>query len=283
MNEMVSVFGIVDKHWKRLMWLPLLALAVSAVVLANTALSTGFILERDVELTGGKQITVPVGSADISLIEKSIPGSKVQLTSGITKTLQVSVPYAADETETVAMLKKLVEFEGEPTVRSIGPVLGEIFFRQALIAFAAAFILMSIVVFAIFRSAVPSGIVILSVVVDIGVTLGIMNVMGIEMSLPVLAALLMLIGYSVDTDILLTTNMLRSRELPMLDRIRNGMKTGLLMTITAIAALLSLYLVTGSFVLERIALVLIIGLCVDVFATWFTNVGILRWHMERRQ
>ncbi len=280
---MISIFRIVDRHWKKLMWLPLVALAVSVVILGITAANTGFVLQRDVELTGGKQIIVSVADADVRAIEAAIPNSKVQLTYGVTKTLQVSLPYIANETQAVKKLESLVSFEGEPTVRSIGPVLGEIFFQQALLAFAVAFVLMAIVVFAIFRSAVPSGIVILSVIVDIGVTLGIMNLLGVELSLPVLAALLTLIGYSVDTDILLTTNMLRSRELGMLERITNGMKTGLTMTATTLAALAALYFITGSFVLERIALVLIIGLCVDVFATWFTNVGILRLYLERKR
>lgn len=279
---MLSIFGIVDKHQKKLMWLPLIALVISIMVLANTALTTGFILERDVELTGGKQISVTVRDADIQALENAIPGAKVQLISGITKTLQISLPYSANETQAIETLKTIVNFEGEPTVRTIGPVLGAIFFQQAVLAFVVAFILMAIVVFAIFRSPVPSGIVILSVIVDIGITLGIMNVLHIELSLPVIAALLTLIGYSVDTDILLTTNMLRSRELQLFERITNGMKTGLVMTATTLAALVALYFIAGSFVLERIALVLIIGLIVDVFATWFTNAGILRLYMERK-
>ena len=279
---MFSIFNFVDRHHKKIMWLPLIAFALSLAILANTAAQTGFILERDVELTGGKQIIVAVKSADTTAVEAAIPGSRALLTSGVAKTLQVSVPFSADEAEVIRELEGLVSFDGEPSVRIIGPVLGALFFQQALVAFAAAFLLMAIVVFALFRSPAPSGIVILSVVVDVGVTLGVMNLLGIELSLPVLAALLTLIGYSVDTDILLTTNMLRNRDAPVLERITNGMKTGLVMTATALAALAALYFITGSIVLERIALVLIIGLCIDVFVTWFTNVGILRLYLERK-
>jgi preprotein translocase subunit SecF len=277
---MISLFSVVDKYWKKLMWLPLIALLISVIILANTALQTGFILERDVELTGGKQIIMTVKDADVSAVQRALPGAKIQLTSGISKSLHISVPFASNETEILNSLKSVVNFTGEPTIESVGPVLGEIFFQQALLAFLAAFVLMAIVVFMLFRSPVPSGTVILSVIVDIGVTLGIMNLLHIELSLPVLAALLTLIGYSVDTDILLTTNMLRSHETAMIERITNGMKTGLLMTATTLTALTALYFITGSLVLERIALVLIIGLCIDVFATWFTNVGILRYYLE---
>jgi len=280
---MPSIYSIVDHHWKKLMWIPLIALAISVIILASSAITTGFILERDVDLTGGKQIIVQVSDANINAIQAAIPNSKVQLTSGLTKTLEVNIPYSDNETQAIETLRSMASFQGEPTVSSIGPVLGNLFFQQALIAFVAAFVLMSIVVFLLFRSPVPCGTVILSVIVDIVVTMGIMNLFHVELSLPVLAALLTLIGYSVDTDILLTTNMLRSRDTPMIERITNGMKTGLVMTAATLAALTSLYFATNSLVLERIALVLIIGLCVDVFATWFTNVGILRFYMERKK
>jgi preprotein translocase subunit SecF len=279
---MISIFNISDRYWKKLMWIPLIALVLSIIILANTALSTGFILERDVELTGGKQITVTVASADVNALQKLLPNAKIQLTSGLSKSLQVSIPYEANETEVIATLRTAVNFVGEPSIRSVGPVLGEIFFQQAVLAFVAAFILMAIVVFMLFRSPIPCGTVILSVIVDIGITLGVMNLLHVELSLPVLAALLTLIGYSVDTDILLATNMIRSHETTMKERVTNGMKTGLVMTFTTLAALIALYFITGSIVLERIALVLIIGLCIDVFATWFTNVGILRFYMERK-
>jgi preprotein translocase subunit SecF len=279
---MISIFSLVDEQWKKLMWLPLIALLLSVILLAATALQTGFILERDVELTGGKQITVTVTDADIAAVEKALPEAKVHLTSGISKSLYVSVPYSANETDVINTLRSVVNFTGEPSVSATGPVLGELFFQQAVMTFLVAFIMMAIVVFILFRSPVPCGTVILSVIVDIGVTLGIMNLLKIELSLPVLAALITLIGYSVDTDILLTTNILRSHETAMLERITNGMKTGLVMTATALAALTALYFITGSLVLERIALVLIIGLCIDVIATWFTNVGILRLYLERK-
>lgn len=280
---MFSPFEFESKHWKKLMLLPIIAFILSLIILINTAINTGFILERNVELTGGKQIVVSVKDVDIKTLENAFPESKIQVTKGLINTIQLTIKYEEDENLAIEKLKSLVEFESEPSISSIGPTLGELFFQQAIISFLVAFVLMSIVVFVLFRSPVPSGIVILSVIFDITITMAAMNILGIELSVPVLAALLTLIGYSVDTDILLTTNMIRSRETPINERVANGMKTGIFMTLTTLAALASLYFATGSFVLERIALVLIIGLIADIFVTWFTNVGILRLYMERKK
>jgi preprotein translocase subunit SecF len=102
------------------------------------------------------------------------------------------------------------------------------------------------------------------------------------LSLAVLAAILTIIGYSVDTDILLTSEILKSGGRKNIkENIDRAMKTGLTLTATTLVALLSIYLFSGSVVLQQIAFVLMIGLLVDLPATWWTNAGLLRWWLER--
>jgi len=108
-----------------------------------------------------------------------------------------------------------------------------------------------------------------------------MDLIGIKLSLATLAALLMLIGYSIDTDILLTTELLKSRGREIPESVRTAMKTGLTMSFTTIGALVALY-IAGTFILEQIAMVLMTGIIVDIFVTWFTNAGILRLWLLRK-
>jgi preprotein translocase subunit SecF len=98
----------------------------------------------------------------------------------------------------------------------------------------------------------------------------------------------MLIGYSVDTDILLTTRVLKRREGTINERAIDAMKTGFTMAAAAIGSMVALYLVVVYLmpyaqVLGEIAAVLIIGLVADVMVTWLMNLGILRWYMEGRR
>jgi preprotein translocase subunit SecF len=104
------------------------------------------------------------------------------------------------------------------------------------------------------------------------------------------AALLMLIGYSVDTDILLTTRLLK-RKGELNDKIKDAMKTGMTMTLTTLAALIALFVVSsGSYlvssftridIISDVSVVLIFGLIADIINTWMTNVGILKWYLEK--
>lgn len=272
-----------DKLWKVWMLVPFALLLASMILIVSTSLSTGFFIGRDVELSGGNRITMEIEKpVDILELRAALPYASFKVTSGMSNELLIET---SPEISAEKVLEDLADIgiSGNYNIKTVGPVLGEIFWRQALLAMILAFILMSIVVFILFRSAVPSFIVIFSVIANFIITVGIMNVVGINLSLPVIAALLMVIGYSVDTDILLTSEVLKSGAAEISSNIRSTIKTGLTMSITTLAALLVLYLVSGSFVLSQIALVLMIGISVDIMITWFGNSGMIRLWVLRHE
>lgn len=272
-----------EKYWKVWFWIPLILLILSIGVIANNIITTGSFMERDIELAGGKSITFEVTSADITAIKSELPHATVHLTSGIVKNLIVEIPFDKDETEVIGVVSQHADVRGSSTLRTIGPTIGNIFFQQTQLALIVAFIFMAITVFILFRSPVPSSIVVLAAATDILVTIAILSAAGVALSLPVLAALLTLIGYSVDTDLLLTSELLKGGHHEISNGIKRAMKTGLTMTATTLVALFAMYFVSGSAVIEQIAFVLIIGLIVDLPATWMANAGILRAWLERKR
>jgi len=164
------------------------------------------------------------------------------------------------------------------------PELGQTLIAQGSRVFIMAGILMMIVIFVAFRSIIPSIAVIQAAVFDVIIGLGALSLMGFEMSLAGFAALLMLIGYSVDTDIVLTSNVLKDRGKPLAEQVNRAFTTGITMTCTAIAAMTAV-LIVSTFVqietIHQIALVLVAGLSADLMTTWLVNVAILDWYLKR--
>ena len=147
---------------------------------------------------------------------------------------------------------------------------------------------MAITVFIVFREPVPSVAIILAALCDILIALGGMSIFKIPLSIASVGALLMLIGYSVDTDILLTTRLLKRREGTVEQRAKNAMYTGLTMSFAAIAAMAILFIVTKILMpeattLSNISAVLVIGLIGDILSTWLMNLGILKTYIDWRQ
>lgn len=274
-------------NYKLLMLVPLILFILGAGILVNNYYQSGEWFKRNIELRGGTLITVNTDEAvDIAALEKSLQnqfsGASVRGLGGLSRGgVLVEVSPEADANEVLSLISSHGIDTAKSSIEKIGPALGESFWSQAQIAIIAAFIAMGIIVFIIFRSFVPSMAVIMAALSDILVTLAFMQVLGIELSLASFAAILMLIGYSVDTDILLTTSMLKGSGSPG-ERVGKPLKTGLTMTITTIGVLSAVLVSAISPVLSQIAAVLVIGLAVDIVNTWLQNAGILRWYMERR-
>ena len=141
---------------------------------------------------------------------------------------------------------------------------------------------MAITIFIIFRKLIPSLAVIFSAVLDLTVTLAIISMLGFKMSSAGIAAFLMVIGYSVDTDVLLTTRLLKRKELgPLYERLKGAFKTGMTMTLTTIGALIVGLIVTNSIIIQQMFTIILIALVVDIISTWIMNTSMLMWYIKK--
>ena len=277
------------KNYKFFLLVPLIVLLLSVAILVNQYNQTGEWFKRSIELKGGMLITINTEERlDITNIEDQLKSKfhpinvrEIRSFEGYGTIIETSSEIEPDEI--LSELASLGINTDDISIESIGPSLGMAFWLQAQLAIIIAFIFMGIIVFVIFRTFIPSIAVIMSAMSDILITLAFMQVFGIELSLAGLAALLMLVGYSVDTDIMLTSRLLReSEEKTLADKMKRALKTGLTMTFTSIGALAALLLSAISPVLSQIAMVLLIGLFFDIMNTWLMNSVILRWYCEKR-
>lgn len=135
------------------------------------------------------------------------------------------------------------------------------------------------------KHSIPSVAVVTSAFADIVMTLAVVDLLGLKVSSAGIIAFLMLIGYSVDTDIMLTTRLIKRKESEVNQRLLNAFKTGLTMTLSSIVAVGVALIMTYTFseTLKQIFTILLIGLGFDLFNTWITNASILKWFLEKKK
>ena len=273
---------------KKMLIVPAIFLILSLSILSYTYIRTGSPLAMGVEFSGGTVITFEsIKSPDQMKEEfKSYPLIQARKEeSGNRLLLQFK---QMNDIQLEEVTKKINSEYSKVEIRQMGEVISKSLQEQALRAIILSFLGMAIVVFIVFRTLIPSMAVVISAFADIAFAAAMMDVFGVALTLGTVAALLMLIGYSVDTDILLTTRLLK-RKGELNEKIIDAMKTGLTMTTTTLAALLALFIVSSGSVMSfiridiirDISVVLIFGLIADIVNTWMTNVGILRWYIEK--
>lgn len=281
-----------DKHYKALLVIPILLIVLASIFLVIFYSQNGDFIHKDVSLTGGTSVTI-YGTLDVAKLKQDLSGKLDNLatneiydfTTGEQKA--VIVETKTDATTTKTVLEQYLKYnltDENSSIEYTGSLLSQGFYRELIIAVVIAFVFMAIVVFLLFRTFVPSMAVVFSAFADIFMTLAVVDLIGMQMSTAGIIAFLMLIGYSVDTDILLTNRVLKASENSLNHRIFSAFKTGITMTLTAIFSIAAALFIVQSFsdVLAQIFTILLIGLGFDLLNTWVTNVSIIKWYTLKK-
>ncbi len=220
-------------------------------------------------LLAGK--TFPVNSTDAAEM----------LATGNNAYTNASATY---QTFVVSELKGVIPFTSY-TYQEVTPTLGSYFLGQMFWVIISSFILVAIVVFFIFRTPIPSFSVVFGAGNDILIALGAMGLFGIPLGVASIGGLLMLIGYSIDTDMLAAIRIIKRGEGTPSERAFSTMKTGITMTSAAIITF-SILLVISYFTFIptyfEIASVVLFGLIADLFTTWLANTPIILWYKQKK-
>ncbi|ESP87372.1 protein translocase subunit SecF [Candidatus Halobonum tyrrellensis] len=269
---------------RQLAAVPLAVLAVALVVIAGFYVATGSPVDPGVDFAGGTELRVAVDAPDQQA--RAQMQSAFDAAPDSIQSVQGSDVYVVTFEQTAVSASDLRQQATDAgfEVRSIDTTsasFGGDNQQLALLGVVAAFLGMAVLVFAMFRSFVPSIAVVISAFSDIVIPVALMNLLGIELSLGTVAALLMLIGYSVDSDILLNNSILR-RSGDFYESTYRAMRTGVTMTLTSLAAMAVMAIAAtllGIDLLASIGIILVFGLATDLMNTYMLNLSLLRWYV----
>lgn len=284
---------IFNLHYKKFLILPIVILILSLAIIGYKYYSTGDFVEKDISLKGGISASIYTESAiDTNALQsfllQSFPNSEIiiRTITDLSTGKQVGITIEATDLDAQKLKEKLSEKleinDNNFSIEEVGSSLGASFYKEMLYTILFSFLFMAIIVFITFRVPIPSLTVILCAFFDILATLAAVDLLGIKISTGGIVAFLMLIGYSVDTDILLTTRILKRKEGSLFDRIYGAAKPGLGMTLTTIGAVTIGFIFSVSPTMKQIFLIILIGGIFDIFNTWITNTSILYWYCKWR-
>ncbi len=263
-------------------------LALGLIAMLVNTFSLGSVINYGVDFTGGTLIQVQFeGDVTAGALRSALGGSQAP---AITRfgadneyTIRAPLPADPDDLDSVAReIRAGIDASGlgaYQIVRTevVGPKIGEELTRQAALAILFSFLLT--LLYIAFRFEFRFGLAaILATAHDILITLGFLALFRIEISLPTVAAILTIVGYSLNDTIVvfdrIRENLNRKggrREDPikLTDRSINEVLPRTVMTsLTTLAVLLSL-LILGGAVIRDFTLILILGVVIGTYSSIF--------------
>jgi len=168
-------------------------------------------------------------------------------------------------------------------LEEVSATLSRLFLNKVFGVAILSALVATVGIFLIFRVAIPSIAVLVGAFSDIIMALGAMALFHIPLTLASFATLMMLVGLSLDTDMMLTIKTVKRKEGTPRERAYGAFKTGFAMTSTVIVAfvvLLALGMITHIPTYYQIGAVAVAGLFGDLIATWMLNAVLVLWFLE---
>lgn len=278
----------VNVDWLRWRWH---SLALSwLVILAGIALMTTRGLPLGIDFSGGTLVVVRFEQAvGEEAIRNAIPGNNetVQRYGDAANEFMIRLPLPEDGTvqdstleQTAAQLVKELQganigkFEVLST-EFVGPVIGRDLQLRGLFATAASLLGIAAYIWLRFEFSFAVGALVASVH-DVLITLSILTLSGYELSLNTIAAILTLVGYGVNDQIVIFDRVRENRRTSKKQSIETVINTAVNQTLprtvvtagTTFLAVLSLYLFGGE-VLEGFAFAMLVGIITSTYSTVF--------------
>jgi preprotein translocase subunit SecF len=278
----------VNVDWLRWRWH---SLALSwLVILAGIALMTTRGLPLGIDFSGGTLVVVRFEQAvGEEAIRNAIAGNNetVQRYGDAANEFMIRLPLPEDGTvqdstleQTAAQLVKELQganlgtFEVLST-EFVGPVIGRDLQLRGLFATAASLLGIAAYIWLRFEFSFAVGALVASVH-DVLITLSILTLSGYELSLNTIAAILTLVGYGVNDQIVIFDRVRENRRTSKKQSIETVINTAVNQTLprtvvtagTTFLAVLSLYLFGGE-VLEGFAFAMLVGIITSTYSTVF--------------
>lgn len=278
-------------------------LAVCLVAALFWQVSRGSWLAYGVDFSGGTlvqlQFTEPTTVAEVrGAISGALPGSEVTR-FGEDNEFLVRTPAVGDATsgaaDEVPALLNAQFGEGNFTVErveAVGAKVGGELQTRALLAILLSFA--GTLIYLAFRFEWRFGVAaVIATVHDILVTLGVISLLHIEVALPTVAAVLTIVGYSLNDTIVIfdriRENLQAGRRMDFKEVLNRSINDTLPRTVltsgTTIATLLALFLFGGE-IIRPFALILIVGILLGTYSSIFVAAPALleiekRWPGDR--
>jgi preprotein translocase subunit SecF len=256
-------------------------IVLSIVILVGRDLNFGL------DFTGGTLIEVSYPTAPVisdvrsNLSDAGMDDAVVQ-TFGAASDIVVRIPLRSDEAETEAEISTIVlaalqqGVEGEVVMRRVefvGPQVGDELTEQGILAVVYALIGIFLYVMIRFQWRFSVGAV-TALVHDIIITMGILALIQVEFDLTVVAALLAVIGYSLNDTIVLfdriRENFPKLRKASSLEVVNTSVNETLSRTLmTSMTTLLVLFalFIFGGEIINAFAFTLIVGVVVGTYSS----------------
>lgn len=275
--------SLIEKHYKKIFVISIILSIIAVTYLIYRVLAFNSLVGLSVEVSGGYLVTFPklINESEIETILRDLKITNYNLySSGGNLYIETA---SKDIKLFLEVLKERGISEDYITVQEFSSYIGSLVLNQLITLFIISTILVSFFIIIRFRKKQPVLGILLVLFWDIVFTLALINIFNLRLGFIGIVALLGILGFAIDNNIVLATNVFQEKDLDFNSRIKISLKVGLLMELFILLVIIPLILIVDLPMVEEFAIVWLFIVLSDTYSYLFLNVPMYKYFEKKNQ
>lgn len=284
---MKKILSLIEKNYSKLLKIFLIFSIIALIAILAKFILYHYIFAESIEVSGGTLVIIPAEyNLTTSILFSSLNDLGIIGTVQSTSNFYIIQAKNINVTDFLNILSSKYGInisQNSITVEQYNSTLGAFLFNQFFLLVVIAIVLVSLINLILYRSKEVTIAIVLTILFDLLVISFVLSILNIPIGYMGLVGMIMVVGFAIDNNIVLATNMLREKNREFAERARMSFKVGFLMELFILFLAISLLLLVNVENVREFAIVLLIGCVADLVYYLFVNIPLFKYFEVRKE
>jgi preprotein translocase subunit SecF len=285
----MKILSFIENNYKKFLLLSISLFAIFIGIILFNYFKYGYIINKSITISGG-YVTLINNNYNLTNTEIQNILNQMNITDYVLySTPNIIYIESRDQINRTLLINLLNQYynisiqPSDISIQQYSSLVGDLIFNQFLFFVILAMILAAFVIFIAFRVSNTTLNIISTILFDIIGLLAILSITKYPIGANGFIAMLMILGFAIDNNVVLSTNMIKEKDKPFIERVKMSFRVGMLMEIIALYTLLLLYFIVPDPSVNEFAFVLSTATILDLIYYLIGNIPLYKYFEAKKE
>jgi len=285
----MKILSFIENNYKKFLMISMVIFVIFVGTILFNYFKYGYIINKSITISGG-YVTLINNNYHITNPEIQNTLNQMNITDYVLyntpNIIYIESGKQINETLLINLLNQDYNIKLLPTdisIQQYSSLVGNLIFNQFLFFVILAMILAAFIIFISFRASKITLNIISTILFDVVGLLSILSITKYPIGANGFIGMLMILGFAIDNNVVLSTNIVKEKEKPFIERVRMSFRVGMLMEVIALYTLLLLYFIVPEPSVDEFAFVLSIAIILDLLYYLIGNIPLYKYFEAKKE
>jgi len=285
----MKILSFIENNYKKFLLLSISLFAIFIGIILFNYFKYGYIINKSITISGG-YVTLINNNYNLTNTEIQNILNQMNITDYVLySTPNIIYIESRDQINGTLLINLLNQYynisiqPSDISIQQYSSLVGDLIFNQFLFFVILTMILAAFVIFITFRVSNTTLNIISTILFDVIGLLAILSITKYPIGANGFIAMLMILGFAIDNNVVLSTNMIKEKDKPFIERVKMSFRIGMLMEIIALYTLLLLYFIVPDPSVKEFAFVLSTATILDLIYYLIGNIPLYKYFEVKKE